>query len=40
MEEVGMIMKLTIANVKVRLHRTRKKLYLIITSEDGRIKGY
>lgn len=40
MEEIGLIMKLTIANVKVRLHRTRKKLYLIMTREDGRIKGY
>ncbi len=30
-EEVSKIMKLTTANIKVRLHRTRKKLYLLMT---------
>lgn len=30
MEEVGEILELTLSNVKVRLHRTRKKLYLLM----------
>lgn len=29
-EEVGGILKLTVANVKVRLYRVRKKLYLLM----------
>lgn len=30
MDEVGEILNLTLSNVKVRLHRTRKKLYLLM----------
>ena len=37
-DEVSSIMKISQSNVKVRLHRTRKKLYLLMTREDGRDK--
>lgn len=30
MDEVGAILNLTLSNVKVRLHRTRKKLYVLM----------
>lgn len=30
MEEVGEVLKLTVSNVKVRLHRTRKKIYILM----------
>lgn len=35
-DEVSQIMDLTISNVKVRLHRTRKKLYLIMTTHEDK----
>lgn len=33
MEEVGEILGLTLSNVKVRLHRTRKKLYVLMNGK-------
>lgn len=33
MDEVGEILNLTLANVKVRLHRTRKKLYVLMNGK-------
>ena len=36
LEEVSQIMKITVSNAKVRLHRTRKKLYIIMTSHEKR----
>ena len=36
-EEVSQIMKLTVVNIKVRLYRTRKKLYLIMTENNEEI---
>lgn len=32
-EEIGEVLNLSISNVKVRLHRIRKKLYLLMTKE-------
>lgn len=33
MDEVGEILNLTLSNVKVRLHRTRKKLYVLMNKK-------
>ncbi|WP_321335479.1 RNA polymerase sigma factor [uncultured Bacteroides sp.] len=33
-EEVGEVLNLTVSNVKVRLHRIRKKLYLLMSKKD------
>lgn len=30
MEEIGEVLKLTVSNVKVKLHRTRKKIYILM----------
>lgn len=30
MEEVGEVLKISVSNVKVRLHRTRKKIYILM----------
>ena len=33
MEEISEILKLSSGNVKVKLHRTRKKIYLLMNEE-------
>lgn len=33
MEEVGEVLKLSVSNVKVKLHRTRKKLYVLMNGK-------
>lgn len=35
-DEVAQITKLSPSNVKVRLHRARKKLYVILSTDDGK----
>lgn len=32
-EEIGEVMKLSVSNVKVRLHRTRKKIYVLMNGK-------
>jgi RNA polymerase sigma-70 factor, ECF subfamily len=34
-EEVGEVLNLTVSNVKVKLHRIRKKLYLLMSKKEG-----
>lgn len=33
MEEIGEVMKLSVSNVKVKLHRTRKKIYVLMNAK-------
>ena len=33
MEEIGEVLKITISNVKIRLHRTRKKIYVLMNGK-------
>lgn len=33
MEEVGEVLKISVSNVKVRLHRTRKKIYVLMNGK-------
>lgn len=33
MEDIGEVLKITISNVKIRLHRTRKKIYVLMNGK-------
>ena len=33
-EEIGEVLKLSSGNVKVKLHRTRKKIYLLMNGDE------
>lgn len=33
MEEIGEVLKITVGNVKIRLHRTRKKIYVLMNGK-------